>query len=274
MKMFMTTHAIVMAFTLTLLAGLTTGIGSALALTTKKTNVRPLVFSLGFSAGVMLYVSMVEIFFKAREALTAGLGLRPGTWIAVLGFFGGIALIGLIDNLIPAYENIHEMKRVEDIHDTKAAHNFKRLHRVGIFTAIAIAIHNFPEGMATFMAALKDPSLGIAIAAAIAIHNIPEGISVSIPIYYATGSRMKAFWLSLLSGLAEPLGALIGFAVLLPFMNDVLFGALFAMVAGIMVYIAIDELLPSAERYGYHHLSISGVVVGMLVMAVSLLMIL
>ncbi|MFC1770756.1 zinc transporter ZupT [Candidatus Margulisiibacteriota bacterium] len=259
------------AFSLTLFAGLGTGIGSALTFFTKRTNVKALVISLGFSAGVMLYVSMFEIFSKAKESLIFVLGEETGTWITVLAFFGGIGLIGLIDYLIPEYENMHEMKSIEDMNNSNAAKDFKKLHRVGLFTAIAIIIHNFPEGLATFVAALKDPKLGIAIATAIAIHNIPEGIAVSIPIYYATGNKLKAFWYSFFSGLAEPLGALIGILILLPFMNDLIFGILFALVAGIMVYISLDELLPSSEKYGYHHLTIGGVIVGMGVMALSLL---
>jgi ZIP family zinc transporter len=141
-----------------------------------------------------------------------------------------------------------------------------------LFTALAIGIHNFPEGLATFTAALTDPGIGIAIAVAIAIHNIPEGIAVSIPIYYATGNRKKAFLLSFLSGLAEPVGALVGYLILMPFLSPVVFGVLFAAVAGIMVFISLDELLPSAREYGEHHLSIYGLIAGMLVMAISLLM--
>ncbi len=178
-------------------------------------------------------------------------------------------MIALIDKLIPNVENPHEIRRVEEM-DAEAKKNH-RLRRAGVFTAIAIAIHNFPEGLATFTAALTDPTLGIAIAVAIAIHNIPEGIAVSVPIYYATGSRKKAFWLSFSSGLAEPFGALIGFFLLMSFMGPVMFGVLFASVAGIMVFISLDELLPAASEFGEHHLSIYGLVSGMAVMAISLL---
>jgi len=163
------------------------------------------------------------------------------------------------------------MHKVEEMSGEKPE-NSDKLMRMGLFTALAIAIHNFPEGLATFTAALTDPHLGIAIAVAIAIHNIPEGIAVSIPIFYATGSRKKAFWLSLSSGLAEPVGAAIGFLVLMPFLSPVIFGVLFAGVAGIMVFISLDELLPAAEEYGEHHLSIYGLIAGMGVMAISLLM--
>ena len=144
--------------------------------------------------------------------------------------------------------------------------------RMGFFSALAIAIHNFPEGLATFMAAISEPQLGISIAVAIAIHNIPEGVAVSAPIYYATKSRKKAFWLSLLSGLAEPVGAFIGYFLLRRWFNDITFGFVFAAVAGIMVYISLDELLPTAEEYGEHHVAITGVIAGMVVMAVSLVM--
>lgn len=143
---------------------------------------------------------------------------------------------------------------------------------MGLFSALAIAIHNFPEGLATFMGALTDPTLGVSIAVAIAIHNIPEGIAVSVPIYYATKNRKKAFWLSFLSGLAEPVGAILGFFILRNFFNESTFGVIFAGVAGIMVYISLDELLPTAEEYGEHHVAIGGLIAGMAVMATSLLL--
>ncbi|MDP2235075.1 MAG: zinc transporter ZupT [Bacteroidales bacterium] len=263
-------RTILFAFSLTLFAGLSTGIGSAIALMAKRTNIKFLTISLGFSAGVMIYVSFVEILQKARVVLIADRGEVAGNWMAVAAFFGGILLIALIDKFIPNVENPHEIKRVEDMDDEQKKK--RKLNRVGMFTALAIAIHNFPEGLATFTAALTDPALGVAIAVAIAIHNIPEGIAVSVPIYFATGNRKKAFWLSFSSGLAEPVGALVGFLILMPFLNPMVFGLLFALVAGIMVFISLDELLPAAEEYGEHHLSIYGLVAGMAVMAISLLL--
>lgn len=259
------------AFGLTLFAGLSTGIGSALAFFAKRTNTKFLSLSLGFSAGVMIYVSFVEILGKARIELVSELGIIGGNWAVVSAFFGGILVIALIDKMIPSIENPHEIRKVEEMDDT-TSHKDRKLMRMGLFTALAIAIHNFPEGLATFTAALTDPSLGIAIAVAIAIHNIPEGIAVSVPIYYATGNKGKAFRLSFLSGLAEPVGALVGFLILMPFMSPVVFGVLFASVAGIMVFISLDELLPSAREYGEHHLSIYGLIAGMVVMAISLLL--
>ena len=263
---------VAIAFGLTLFAGLATGIGSALAFFAKRTNTKFLAIALGFSAGVMIYVSMIEIFIKAKDALCKEWGNRWGYWATTIAFFAGIAVIGVIDKLVPSFENPHEIHGVGEMEDTGEADKFKKLHRMGIFTALAIAIHNFPEGLATFAAALKDPGLGVAIAVAIAIHNIPEGIAVSVPIYYATGSRRKAFFYSFLSGVSEPVGALIGFFLLWKFMNNITFGLLFAGVAGIMVFISLDELLPSAQKYGEHHLSIYGLIAGMAVMAVSLLL--
>ncbi|MBC34816.1 MAG: zinc transporter ZupT [Bacteroidetes bacterium] len=267
----MDTSTLLFAFGLTLFAGLSTGIGSAIAFFAKQTNTKFLSIALGFSAGVMIYVSFVEIMAKARIELVAELGDVSGSWLTVAAFFGGVLLIGIIDKLIPSMENPHEIKKMEDYGDNEK-HKAKRLMRMGVFTALAIAIHNFPEGLATFTAAITDPELGIAIAVAIAIHNIPEGIAVSVPIYYATGSKKKAFWYSFSSGLSEPIGALIGYLILMPFMTPVMFGILFAGVAGIMVFISLDELLPAAREYGEHHLSIYGMIVGMVVMAVSLLL--
>ncbi|MCL3779373.1 zinc transporter ZupT [Prolixibacteraceae bacterium JC049] len=266
---------ILYAFLLTLFAGLSTGIGSLIAFTAKRTNTKLLSISLGFSAGVMIYVSFIEIFPSAKESLESAFGEKIGTWYTVAAFFGGMLLIALIDKFIPSFENPHEMQKVENMNDEQQAQNFRKLYRMGILTALALAIHNFPEGLATFVAALNDPSVGVAIAIAIAIHNIPEGIAVSVPIYYATGSRKKAFWLSFLSGLSEPVGAIVGFLLLMPFVSEanleVFNGVVLSAVGGIMVFISLDELLPSAEEYGEHHLSIYGLVAGMAVMALSLL---
>lgn len=260
---------IMLAFLLTLFAGLSTGIGSVIAFFAKKTNKKFLSISLGFSAGVMIYVSLVEIFQKAKVSLVGELGEKAGSWTTVAGFFAGILLIALIDKLIPEEENPHETKNV--LADSKE-NDTKRLMRMGIFTALAIAIHNFPEGLATFVSAFQDPSVAIPIVVAIAIHNIPEGIAVSVPIYQATGSRKKAFMYSFLSGLAEPIGALLGWLILIPVMNDVIYGVIFSAVAGIMIFISVDELLPAAREYGEHHLSIYGLIGGMAIMAVSLLL--
>ncbi len=265
----MDTKTILFALGLTLFAGLSTGIGSLLGLISRKFNPKFLAGSLGFSAGVMVYVSLVEIFSKARVSLSQTFTVKQSYGLAVVAFFAGIAVLALIDRLIPSYENPHEMKNVHDLEQDKEPQKNK-LMRMGLFSALAIGIHNFPEGLATFMAALADPKLGISIAIAIAIHNIPEGLAVSAPLYYATQSRRKAFILSFSSGLAEPIGALVGYFLLRSFFNEMTAGLVFAGVAGIMVYISLDELLPTAEEYGEHHIAIGGLVAGMLVMAISL----
>ncbi|TXC91077.1 zinc transporter ZupT [Metabacillus litoralis] len=265
------TEGLLLAFGLTLMAGLATGIGSVLAFFTTTTNTKFLSISLGFSAGVMIYVSFMEIIVKAQDALVESMGNVLGNWMTVGGFFTGILIIALIDKFIPKQGNPHELKRVEEMNEKEATKN-PDLLKMGTFTALAIAIHNFPEGIATFTSALQDPSLGIAIAVAIAIHNIPEGIAVSIPVYFATGSKKKAFKLSFLSGMSEPLGAIVAYLVLMPYLSDMLFGFIFAAVAGIMVFISLDELLPAAQKYDEAHLSIYGLVGGMAVMAISLLL--
>lgn len=266
-----TWQQITLAFGLTLFAGLSTGIGSAIAFLAKKTNKRFLSLSLGFSAGVMIYVSFVEIFPKAITALSSSFSGKIPEFITIVAFFSGIALIAFIDKMIPSYENPHEPKSVELL---DGHHSSKKLMRMGLFSAVAIGIHNFPEGLATFIAGLTDPQIAYPIAFAIAIHNIPEGIAVSVPIFFATGSKRKAFRYSFLSGLAEPIGAIIGFVFIYWFfgINDSVLGVLFGIVSGIMVFISLDELLPAAKEYGAHHLSIYGLVAGMGVMALSLLL--
>ncbi|WP_446010592.1 zinc transporter ZupT [Candidatus Electrothrix sp.] len=295
------------ALGLTVFAGMATGIGSAIAFLAKRTNFRFLSIATGFSAGVMLYVSFVEIFVKGTEALVLRYGDPLGHWVNAGSFFGGILLIGLIDNLIPSAENPHEIHAKTELNVLKDTHTLSsedgseeqplqadplvgehgeghgihdhKLHRMGLFTALAIAIHNFPEGLATFLAALEDPGVGVAIAIAIALHNIPEGVSVSVPIYYATGNRMKAFFYSVLSGLAEPVGAIVAYIGLRLFVGSdgggipsEVMGILFGGVAGIMVYISLDELLPTSRAYGKGHDSLFGLLAGMMVMALSLLL--
>lgn len=271
------------AFFITLLAGLATGIGSILAFVVKKTNMKFLSAALGFSAGVMIFVSFVEIYPKAYEALASLYPDKMAALLTLVGFFGGMLLIALIDKLVPDFENPHTMHSEEEIEQVRELvseeegasdplQHRSALYRMGVMSALAIAIHNFPEGLATFTAALRDPTLGISIAVAIAIHNIPEGIAVSIPLYFSTGSKRKAFLYSFLSGLAEPVGALAGYLLLSRFFNDLTFGLLFSVVAGIMVYISLDELLPASEEYGEHHVSLYGLISGMLLMGVSLIL--
>lgn len=260
-----------LAFGLTAFAGMATGIGSLMAFFTSRSNRAFLSISLGFSAGVMVYVSFAEIRFKAQEALEAVYPVQQAAWVLMLAFFGGMLLILAIDHFVPDNENPHEYESIRRVGEGRSPRDV-HLFRLGAMSALAVGIHNFPEGLATFMSALSDPTLGTSVAIAVAIHNIPEGIAVSIPIYYATGSRKQALLYSSLSGLSEPVGALVGYALLAPFFNELIFGIVFAAVAGIMVFISLDQLLPTARDFGKHHHAIYGMVAGMAVMAVSLVL--
>jgi ZIP family zinc transporter len=249
-----------MALGLTLLAGLSTGIGSAIAYFIRRPKIVYLSFSLGLSAGVMIYVSFMELLPSAIRAI--------GEMGGVLGFFVGIVFIGLIDQLVPEVENPHSFEGLEE---PRAPHEGAHLMRAGVMTALAIGIHNFPEGMATFASVLADVHVGLFIAVAIAIHNIPEGIAVSVPIFYATSNRNKAFVYSFLSGISEPIGALVGYVLLMPFLTPAVLAGTLAFVAGIMIYISLDEILPTAHKYGNGHVVIVGVIIGMAIMSISLL---
>lgn len=271
------------AFLLSLAAGLATGIGSILAFFTRRTATSFLSLSLGFSAGVMLYVAFVGLLPQAREALTAFTSSSWGSGLTAAAFFAGLIGIGVIDYLVPGEENPHQLKSQEVIRDFRLASQQRgpaepaaginpRLRRLGLLVAAAITLHNIPEGLAIFTSALVNPMLGVSVAVAIGLHNIVEGITVSVPIFYATGNRRRAFALSFLSGLAEPLGALLGFAVLGIWFSARMMGFLFGIVAGIMVYLALDELLPAAREYGQGHLAIWGAILGMAAMASTLLL--
>lgn len=260
-------NAVLTAFLLTLLAGLSTGIGSTVAFLCKNTNRKFFSASLGFSAGVMIYVSMIEIFANAEGELTTQYGARTGNLIATVSFFAGILIAAVIDRIVPNGEKRSNVNKQEDKNN-----NTDKLMRTGFVTALVIALHNFPEGLATFISALQMPSVALSVTMAIAIHNIPEGIAVSVPIYQATGSKKKALMYSFMSGLAEPLGAVLGYFILAPFITQTVFGVLFAAVAGIMVFISFNELLPTANKFGGHKLTVCGMIIGMAVMAVSLLL--
>lgn len=225
--------------------------------------------TLGFSGGVMLYVSMIEMFPEASNVLIHIYGSKRGYGYTTIAFFGGITLIAIIDRLIPSDEIPREFRSYKIIKNTKVK-DFNML-RTGLFTAFVVAIHNFPEGLVSFITSLENPGLGISIGISIAIHNIPEGIAVFSPIYYATGSKRKAFYYSFYSGLSEPLGAIIGYFLLYNFLNKTMLGIVIATVAGIMVYISLDELLPSARKYGDQYTAIYGLLIGMAVMALNIL---
>jgi ZIP family zinc transporter len=268
-----TIDEILPAFLLTLFAGLATALGGFLTFTSKEENKKILSIGLGFSAGVMIYVSFVEILVKSQDAFSLQYGNILGEALAIMSFFAGIVLTFFIDQLIPDKVNPHHALEYNEQHPNNLNDDrYEALSRVGIFTAIAIAIHNFPEGFATFSMALNDFNTGIAIAFAIAIHNVPEGLAVALPIYYATKNRKKAFLFAAGSGLTEPVGAILGYLLLAPLMGNLTLGITFGIVAGIMVYISFDELLPAARRYGNDHTAIWGLITGMFVMALSLIL--
>ncbi|MBQ6879000.1 MAG: zinc transporter ZupT [Bacteroidales bacterium] len=269
------------ALILTLIAGSATGIGGALVLFKKKISSNFLAGALGLSAGVMIFISLAELFPEA-QAMIAGTGMPHGKVFVLVAFFVGMGLITLIDFAIPEYENPHEASglsldaRTAAVGVLEQTGSEKALHRLGLMSALAIAVHNFPEGIATFIGALNDPEMGAGITFAIAIHNIPEGIAVAIPIYYATKSKGKALLYATLSGMSEPVGALLCYAIASVSGIELTGGSpafplVLAAVAGIMIYISLDELLPTAEKYGKHHIAIAGVVGGMAIMGISLL---
>lgn len=267
------------AFIMTGLAGLTTLLGTVLLFFTKKTNTKFLSASLGFSAGAMIFISFVDIIPKAIDQLSTTYSDKKSLFFAILAFFGGMLILAIIDKVIPESNNPHEMSSQGDIekvqvltHDEKLQKDKAALKKMGVFTALAITIHNFPEGIATFISAVKDPSLGLPIAVAIAIHNIPEGISVAVPIYYGSGSKSQAFLYSFISGIAEPIGGLFAYFIFLDNATPVTIGLVFAAVAGIMAFISLDELLPAAEEYGNHHTTMYGSIAGMAFMALSLVL--
>ena len=290
---------VITALLLTVFAGMATGIGGAIILFVKKFSPKFLCATLGFSAGVMLLISLVELFQEARVELVLEFGEKLGFLYTLLSFFGGMALIAVIDNVVPKESNPHEVNSMtiqvheEAVGEHKAILSFAadeeefreekhkappvgasggKLLRVGIISSLVIAVHNFPEGLATFISAMENTELGISIAFAIALHNLPEGIAVAIPIYYATQKKSKAVGYATLSGIAEPLGGLLGYIVLRSVLTPSLLACVLALVAGIMVYISLDELLPTAESYGEHHIAIIGVISGMVFMSFGLLL--
>jgi ZIP family zinc transporter len=272
-SMILETSHLIDVLIMTTLAGLATGIGGFVTFFMKRTDTRLLTYALGFSGGVMVYISFVEFLATAHADLIKIHGDKWGGLWTIAMFFGGMALALLIDRLVPEDENPHEFMTPQDFQMTQQHVGMPQhqVKRSGILFAIAIGIHNFPEGIATFAAGLNSLSLGASIALAVAMHNIPEGMIVAVPLYYGTGSRCKAILHSFLSGLAEPVGALMAFFIILPFISPTLIACLFACVAGIMVYISFDELLPMAEKWGHHHISVYGIISGMLLMALVLL---
>ena len=259
-------HAL-LALAVCTIAAFSTVIGSVFVLGANRSNPRMLAFGLAFAGGAMVYISLVELFAKAHKSLSAIYPDSQAYMWATLAFFAGVFFLTLIDRLIP---NPHASLRF-DMRD-EDEHTHRHIARVGLLAALAITAHNFPEGMATFFATLQDPVVGAPLAVAIAIHNIPEGVSIAIPVYYATGSKKMAVLASAGSGLAEPVGAVIGYVALAPFLSPFVYAITFAMIAGAMVFLALDELLPTAKRYSSGHETTYGIVLGMAALALSLVL--
>ena len=259
---------VLFALSLSFLAGAAAIVGGFLSFFVKRDNMKHLSICMGFSAGMMIFIAFMELLPEAIEKLSDIYPLLQAKWMAMAAFFGGIFLGGLADHLIP----VHHIEDSEIPGDGKPHINKYKIERTGIFIAIAIAVHNLPAGLVTFMGGMDSALLGISIAVAIGIHSIPEGVAVALPIYNATGNKKKALLYTGLSGMATPLGALIGLFFLSSVDGDFMFGIMFALVAGIMAYLAFDELLPTANKYGDGHKEILGVIAGMFVMAIGLLL--
>ncbi len=257
------------AFSLTMLAGLTTAVGGAVAFMTKKDNLKTLSLGLGFSAGVMIFISLVDIIPNSQGLLKVNFPYMY-QWMVFGGFVAGILVSVAIDYFLPDHVDTEELLNPDD--PNASSHSHYKLQRAGFLTAIAICIHNFPEGMATFLTTTQNITLGVSVAFAIAIHNIPEGIAVALPIYHATGKKRYAMLYAAISGITEPIGALVGMFLFGLFVPNILVGVLMAAVAGIMTYISFDTLLPLAKEYGNWHLSIVGIISGLLFIWMSLIL--
>lgn len=260
-----------LAFVVSLLAGLATAIGGLLAVFTAVQRRSTLAFALAFAAGAMLTISTVEIVPRGYRELSASLGTSAGL-AATAGAFvlGGLIVLG-IDKALPRSLNPADIAGGErSLSSAEREHNV-RLMRSGVLVAGIVALHNVPEGLSTFLATLEDPTLGISLAVAVAIHNVPEGIAVAVPILAAASSRSRAFWWATFSGLAEPLGAVLGFLLLSLVIPDELFTLTFGLIAGMMVLISLRELLPAARRYQTRPIqTVAGLLAGAALMLLSL----
>lgn len=251
-----------------LLAGLATGLGGLVIAVGRQPGPKLLAGGLGFSAGVMIFLSFMEMMPAATEFIGRDQTADAAPWWVFGGFFAGVGLIAIIDKLVPRSINPHEPLERGGMGNGNGVD--PSLLRTGVLVGVALAVHNFPEGFATFVTALEDPRLAVPIVIAIALHNIPEGIAVAVPIRAATGSRWKAAGFATLTGLSEPLGAVAGYLLIQPYMTDTIFGLTLAAVAGVMVFVSLDKLLPTAEKYGEHHVAIYALVGGMALMALTL----
>lgn len=257
-------HQASIALLVTVISSLATGLGGMLVLFFKQPSPRLLAFGLSFAGGAMVYVSLTEILNKSILSFSDVLGDKVGFAWGTLAFLVGIIIVLTLDRVVP---NPHSA--LEKIGGTTQS---QELYRTSLLTLCAITAHNLPEGMATFFATYENPMLGLPLAIAIGIHNIPEGIAIALPIYAATGNKKLALLASFISGFAEPLGAVIGYGILAPYLSPVIYGWVFGIIGGIMVYLSLDELLPAAKQYAKGHETVYGLVTGMSILAVSLIL--
>lgn len=269
---------VLISFLLTLFVGLTMGLGSLFSFLIKGENKKFLSFALSFSAGIMLYISFMAILPESIHLIEETI---PGTWghlVVLASFFGGMIFTALLERWVHSIGG-HYHPHIDDHGSHSHSHDHSHeeeeeknhLEKLGLMTAVSIAIHNLPEGLAIFTAGLKDITIAIPLAVAVILHNIPLSIAIAVPIYYSTGSKKKAFLYPTLVGLCQPLGAIVGYMVFANFFNDLLFGVLFGIISGIMIFVSLDELLPASQKYEDHHYSVYGTILGMLVMAISLM---
>ncbi|KEO73742.1 zinc transporter ZupT [Anditalea andensis] len=261
------------AFFLTLLAGLSTGVGGLIAFTpyAKKDNF--LAFGLGLAAGAMLFISFFEMLYGALDFLTEQRGFSAAFTMTSLYFLGGLMVIAIITE---AVEYILKNKGIKTsdlsgiTSNEKNNGSSKKLYRSGIVTAIALGVHNLPEGLITFLATIQDVQLGIGIAIAIAIHNIPEGMAVSLPIYRATGNKKKAIGITFLTGLSEPIGAILAYFLFFQNVGEEAMEVVSIFLATIMIYVSLFEILPTAFQLDHPHHTKWGILVGMVIMGLTL----
>lgn len=206
-------------------------LGTILIFIKNKDTKKIIISSLAFASGVMITVSITDLIPESLALLHNNLSNTNTIIITFLGVLLGIIISMLIDYYLP---------------DKSKDNN---LYKVGFISMLAIILHNIPEGIATFLAGSSNFTLGLSLAVAIAMHNIPEGISISVPIYYSTNNKKKAILYTLLSALSEPLGAFLAFIFLKKYMNDIILGILFSLIAGIMLQISTCELIPTARGY-------------------------
>lgn len=238
------------AFILSSLAGFSTLIGFLFIFVKKDLN-RVVSSALGFASGVMFTISIVDLLPNSYLLIIQKYSIIYSIFLSLTGFLIGIILSSIVD------------KKIEN-----KSNNSIKLYKLGLITMLVIIIHNIPEGIATYITTTNNSKLGIVLTLAIALHNIPEGISISIPIYYSTNSKFKSFIYTLISGISEPLGALICYLFLYKYISNTILGVIYACIAGMMINISINELYNEAKKYNKKN-TILFVLIGSIIMIIN-----